>query len=96
MNLGCMTLIPTVIAIAQLTLKHCYNKNLWQHMIVFVSLLLNNALPDVELALIHLAKKLKKNNVVLDMVAFGDSIKQASKGGHSNLPLSKTHPCLTT
>ena len=52
---------------------------------------LNNVSPDVERALVRLAKKLKKN-VALDMIVFGDDIEQASKGTASSVPLSGTRP----
>lgn len=52
---------------------------------------LDNVSPDVEHALVCLAKKLKKN-VALDMIVFGDDIKQASKGTASSIPLLGTHP----
>ncbi|KAH9172162.1 hypothetical protein EDB89DRAFT_1966998 [Lactarius sanguifluus] len=71
-NLGRTASIPTAIAIAQLALKHRQNKNLRQRVIVFR-------------ALIRLAKKLKKNNVALDLIAFGDGIEEAGENGHSIL-----------
>ena len=84
-NLGRTASIPTAIAIAQLALKHRQNKNLRQRVIVFVGSPLEDASPDAERALVRLAKKLKKNNVALDVVAFGDGIEQAGEGGHSIL-----------
>ena len=84
-NLGRTASIPTAIAIAQLALKHRQNKNLRQRVIVFVGSPLDDASPDAERALVRLAKKLKKNNVALDVVAFGDGIEQAGEGGHSIL-----------
>jgi len=39
--------------------------------------------PDAKHALVRLAKKLKKNNIVLDVTAFGDGIEEAGKGGRS-------------
>ncbi|KAH9987355.1 hypothetical protein BJV77DRAFT_1025940 [Russula vinacea] len=68
-NLGRTASIPTAIAIAQLALKHRQNKNLRQRVIVFVGSPLDDASPDSERALIRLAKKLKKNNVALDVEA---------------------------
>jgi 26S proteasome regulatory subunit N10 len=62
--------IPTAIAVAQLALKHRENKNLRQRIIVFVA-----SPPDAdEKNMAKLAKKLKKNNIALDVVAFGDGI----------------------
>jgi 26S proteasome regulatory subunit N10 len=84
-NLGRTASIPTAIAIAQLALKHRQNKNLRQRVIVFVGSPLEDASPDSERALVRLAKKLKKNNVALDVVAFGDGIEEAGEGGHSIL-----------
>ena len=84
-NLGRTASIPTAIAIAQLALKHRQNKTLRQRVIVFVGSPLDDASPDAERALVRLAKKLKKNNVALDVVAFGDGIEQAGEGRHSIL-----------
>ncbi|KAH9037665.1 hypothetical protein EDB85DRAFT_1861287 [Lactarius pseudohatsudake] len=84
-NLGRTASIPTAIAIAQLALKHRQNKNLRQRVIVFVGSPLEDTSPDAERALVRLAKKLKKNNVALDLVAFGDGIEEAGENGHSIL-----------
>ena len=84
-NLGRTASIPTAIAIAQLALKHRQNKNLRQRVVVFVGSPLEDTSPDAERALIRLAKKLKKNNVALDLIAFGDGIEEAGEGGHSIL-----------
>jgi len=84
-NLGRTSSIPTAIAIAQLALKHRQNKNLRQRVVVFVGSPLDDASPDAQRALIRLAKKLKKNNVALDVVAFGDGIEEAGEGGQSIL-----------
>jgi 26S proteasome regulatory subunit N10 len=84
-NFGRTASIPTAIAIAQLALKHRQNKNLRQRVIVFVGSPLDDASPDAERALVRLAKKLKKNNVALDVFAIGDGIEQAGEGGHSIL-----------
>ena len=62
-NLGHTASILSAIAIAQLKLKHRQNKNLSQCVIVFVDSLLDDASPNVERALVHLAKQLKKDNV---------------------------------
>jgi hypothetical protein len=85
-NLGGTASIPTAIAIAQLALKHRQNKNLRQRVVVFVGSPLQDASPDSERALVRLAKKLKKNNVALDVVAFGDGIEAGvGEDGHSVL-----------
>lgn len=84
-NLGRTASIPTAIAIAQLALKHRQNKNSRQRVIVFVGSPLEDASPDAERSLIRLAKKLKKNNVALDVIAFGDGIEEAGEDGHSIL-----------
>ena len=67
--------IPTSIAIAQLALKHRENKNLRQRIIVFVASPLDGMAAD-ERSMVKLAKKLKKNNVAVDIVSFGDSIEE--------------------
>jgi 26S proteasome regulatory subunit N10 len=84
-KLGGAASIPTAIAIAQLALKHRQNKNLRQRVLVFVGSPLQDTSADAERALVRLAKKLKKNNVALDVVAFGDGIEEAGEGGHSIL-----------
>lgn len=84
-NLGRTASIPTAIAIAQLALKHRQNKNLRQRVVVFVGSPLEDTSPDAERAFIRLAKKLKKNNVALDLIAFGDGIEEAGEDGHSIL-----------
>ena len=84
-NLGRTASIPTAIAIAQLALKHRQNKTLRQRVVVFVGSPLEDVSPDAERALVRLAKKLKKNNVALDVIAFGDGIEEAGEGGRSIL-----------
>ena len=84
-NLGRTASIPTAIAIAQLALKHRQNKTLRQRVVVFVGSPLEDVSPEAERALVRLAKKLKKNNVALDVVAFGDGIEEAGEGGRSIL-----------
>jgi 26S proteasome regulatory subunit N10 len=70
--------IPTAIAIAQLALKHRENKNLRQRIIVFVASPLDGPGTD-EKGMVKLAKKLKKNNVAVDVVSFGDGIEEGEK-----------------
>ena len=76
-KIGGETNIPTAIAVAQLALKHRQNKNLRQRIIVFVGSPLHGAAAD-EPAMVKLAKKLKKNNVAVDFVSFGDSVEDGS------------------
>lgn len=71
--------IPTAIAVAQLALKHRENKNLRQRIVVFVGSPLDGAAAD-EKGMIKLAKKLKKNNVAVDVVCFGDGIEEPLAG----------------
>lgn len=56
------------IYIAQLTLKHRINKKQKQRIIAFVSSPIEE---DVE-SLVSLAKKLKKNNIAVDVINFGE------------------------
>jgi 26S proteasome regulatory subunit N10 len=67
--------IPTSINIASLALKHRENKNLRQRIIVFVGSPLDGPAAD-EKNMIKLAKKLKKNNVAVDIVCYGDGIEE--------------------
>ncbi|KAL0949844.1 hypothetical protein HGRIS_009878 [Hohenbuehelia grisea] len=76
--------IPTAIAIAQLALKHRENKNLRQRIIVFVGSPLEGAAAD-EKGMVKLAKKLKKNNIAVDIVCFGDGVEEPGADGKSVL-----------
>lgn len=67
--------IPTAINIAQLALKHRENKNLRQRIIVFVGSPLEGSAAD-EREMVKLSKKLKKNNVAVDIIVFGDGIEE--------------------
>ena len=60
----------TAIQVAQLALKHRQNKNLRQRIIAFVGSPMEDAVD--EKSLVKLGKKLKKNNVALDVVSFGE------------------------
>jgi len=60
--------LSTGLAVAQLALKHRQNKNQRQRIIVF----LGSPLEADEKSLVRLAKKLKKNNVAVDVVSFGE------------------------
>ena len=76
--------IPTAINIAQLALKHRENKNLRQRIIVFVGSPLEGQAAD-EKNMVKLAKKLKKNNVAVDVVTFGDGIEEPDEEGKTVL-----------
>ncbi|KAJ7663019.1 hypothetical protein B0H17DRAFT_1092928 [Mycena rosella] len=76
--------IPTAIAIAQLALKHRSNKNLRQRIIVFVASPLDGQAAD-EKGMVKLAKKLKKNNVAIDVVCYGDGIEEPAEDGRTVL-----------
>jgi len=67
--------VPTAIAVAQLALKHRANKNLRQRIVVFVG----SPLAADEKSLVKLAKKLKKNNVAVDVVSFGEDQENADR-----------------
>ena len=56
------------VQIAQLALKHRQNKNQRQRIVAFIG----SPLEEEEKALVKVAKKLKKNNVSIDLVSFGD------------------------
>ncbi|GAA5891665.1 hypothetical protein JCM5296_005503 [Sporobolomyces johnsonii] len=59
--------LQTGIQVAQLALKHRQNKNQRQRVIVFVG----SPIKDSQAALVKLGKKMKKNNVALDIISFG-------------------------
>ena len=59
--------VSTSVQIAQLALKHRENKNQRQRIVVFIG---SPVEEDVE-TLTKIAKKLKKNNVAVDIVSFG-------------------------
>ena len=75
--------IPTSLSVAQLALKHRQNKNLRQRIILFIGSPLTAAGAD-EKSMVRLAKKLKKNNVAVDVVCFGDE-----EGRDMNEPVLK-------
>lgn len=56
------------VQVAQLALKHRQNKNQRQRIVVFAG----SPVPAEKQALEAMGKKLKKNNVALDIVSFGD------------------------
>lgn len=67
-RLGGSVHLLTGINVAQLALKHRQNKNQRQRVIAFVG----SPVADTEESLEQLAKKLKKNNVAVDIVCFGE------------------------
>lgn len=70
--------LTTAINVAGLALKHRENKNLRQRILVLLGSPLEGEAAD-EKAMIKLAKKLKKNNVAVDVVCFGDAIEDVSE-----------------
>ena len=85
----------TAINIAQLALKHRQNKNLRQRIVVFLGSPLQGNGTD-EKSMTKLAKKLKKNNIAIDIVCFGDGIEEvqsqaeSSEGGAPPTSILKT------
>ncbi|KAJ3312735.1 hypothetical protein HDV04_002699 [Boothiomyces sp. JEL0838] len=67
--------LDTSIQIAQLVLKHRQNKNQRQRIIVFVA----SPVEQDEKTLVKLGKKLKKNNVAVDVVNFGQEKENTDK-----------------
>ncbi|KAL8290303.1 hypothetical protein RQP46_003242 [Phenoliferia psychrophenolica] len=62
--------LSTGIQVAQLALKHRQNKNQRQRIIVFVG----SPLTDSTASLVKLGKKMKKNNVAIDIISFGSAL----------------------
>ncbi|OWZ68512.1 hypothetical protein AYX15_00686 [Cryptococcus neoformans] len=60
--------LSTAISIAQLALKHRENKNQRQRIVIFVG----SPLGESAESLVKLGKRLRKNNVFVDIVTFGD------------------------
>ncbi|CDH51028.1 26s proteasome non-atpase regulatory subunit 4-like [Lichtheimia corymbifera JMRC:FSU:9682] len=65
----------TGIQIAQLALKHRQNRNQRQRIIVFVG----SPVETEERTLVRLAKKMKKNNVAVDIINFGEEAQNTAK-----------------
>ncbi|KAI8053431.1 hypothetical protein BDF22DRAFT_684629 [Syncephalis plumigaleata] len=61
--------LSTGIQIAQLALKYRRNRNQRQRIIAFVG----SPVEEDEASLVKLAKKLKKNNVAVDIISFGET-----------------------
>lgn len=70
--------IPTALSIAHLALKYRENKNLRQRIIIFVGSPVDGPGTD-EKNMMKLATKLKKNNVAVDVVTFGDGIEEGER-----------------
>ncbi|KIJ26778.1 hypothetical protein M422DRAFT_216127 [Sphaerobolus stellatus SS14] len=73
--------IPTALSVAQLALKHRQNKNLRQRIILFIGSPLTGEGAD-EKNMITLATKLRKNNIAVDVISFGDE-----EGREANDPI---------
>ena len=83
-HIGGQVDLATALNVAQLALKHRENKNQRQRIVVFLGSPLvdpfgagtssnsNSSSNSSEEALVKLGKKLKKNNVAVDLVLFGD------------------------
>lgn len=67
--------LSTAVQIAQLALKHRENKNQRQRIVVFVG----SPIAEDKESLIKIGKKLKKNNVAVDVVSFGSEDENAEK-----------------
>ncbi|KAL7420394.1 proteasome regulatory particle base subunit rpn10 [Cryptotrichosporon argae] len=67
-NIGGTSNLLPAINVAQLALKHRENKNQRQRIVVFVGSPIDDA-PD---ELVKLGKRLRKNNVYIDVVTFGE------------------------
>jgi 26S proteasome regulatory subunit N10 len=65
----------SAIQIAQLALKHRQNKLQKQHIIVFIA----SPIEESPQALVRLAKKMKKNNISIDIINFGEEAVNTSK-----------------
>ncbi|PSC70513.1 26S proteasome non-ATPase regulatory subunit 4-like protein [Micractinium conductrix] len=59
--------LATAVQIAQLALKHRQNKNQRQRVVIFIG----SPIAEDKDSLVKIAKKLKKNNVAVDIVSFG-------------------------
>lgn len=69
--------ILTAINIAQLALKHRQNKSQHQRIVLFIGSPIRAETSKEEL--VALGKKLKKNNVALDVVSFGEEEENREK-----------------
>ncbi|KAI1309997.1 hypothetical protein EDD11_003915 [Mortierella claussenii] len=73
--IGGQVSFTTSVQIAQLALKHRQNKNQRQRIIVFVG----SPVEEDEKTLVKLAKKLKKNNIAVDVINFGEETDNTTK-----------------
>jgi 26S proteasome regulatory subunit N10 len=66
--------LMTSLNVAQLALKHRENKNQRQRIVVFLASPIGGgaAGSSLEDQLVKLGKKMKKNNVAIDVILFGD------------------------
>lgn len=99
---SCCDEIVTTLTRAQLALKHRQNKSQRQRIIVFTC----STIAEDQATLIKLAKKMKKNNIAIDFVAFGDldptttsklqafneNIKSSNTGGEGGSHLEIVQP----
>ena len=76
-NIAGITDLATAISVAQLALKHRRDKNLRQRIVAFVGSPLTGDAGD-QPSMVKLAKKLKKNNVAVDVVAFGEGVEEGN------------------
>ncbi len=67
--------LSVAVQIAQLALKHRENKNQRQRIVIFVG----SPIKEDKDTLVKIAKKLKKNNVAVDIVAFGSEEENGEK-----------------
>ncbi|KAL4423804.1 hypothetical protein ABPG75_001105 [Micractinium tetrahymenae] len=67
--------LATAVQIAQLALKHRQNKNQRQRVVIFIG----SPIAEDKDALVKIAKKLKKNNVAVDIVSFGCEAENGEK-----------------
>ncbi|TPX33617.1 hypothetical protein SmJEL517_g03550 [Synchytrium microbalum] len=74
-KMGSSANLNTGVQIATLALKHRQNKNQRQRVIVFVG----SPVAEDEATLVKLGKKLKKNNVAVDIVNFGEETENTAK-----------------
>lgn len=74
-TIGGKSHILDAIQVAQLALKHRQNKNQQQRIIVFIA----SPLAESEEDLVRTAKALKKNGVAIDIVNFGEDVKNVAK-----------------
>ncbi|SCZ97994.1 BZ3500_MvSof-1268-A1-R1_Chr7-3g09663 [Microbotryum saponariae] len=75
--------LETAIKVAQLALKHRQNKNQRQRIIVFCA----SPISTTSATLSKLGKKMKKNNVAIDIVAFGSSSDSPDDDGGVDLSI---------